>query len=500
MLNLMNKPGLFLRKPIHDAQKAAVRFGQPTFKKHLNAFHLVTIGIGAVIGAGIFIITGQAAANYAGPAVVLCFLIASCICFIAGLCYAELSSLIPVSGGSYTYSYVALGEFPAWIVGWSIFIQLLLTASAVAIGWSGYLTNFLEDFGLIIPASLANVPVLYDPKTGFEVSGALINLPAIIIVGLLTVLVSIGIRAAAYFNNAMVAIKLSSIILFIIIGIPFIQTDNWIPFVPENTGLFGQFGISGIFRGAGLVFFAYIGFDTISTLSQETVNPQKNVPIGTLGSLGVCTLLYILTALVMTGIASYTLLNVPDPMSVALNLIDTKWYWLRFAIKIAILAGLASVVLVMILGLTRILCAIGVDHLLPKAFAKVHPKRNTPIFTTYFVGIGIAAIAGFFPVDILGQLAAMATLFILSIVCLGVLFLHYRHPELKRPFKTPFKPFTPLIGIVACLSQMFCMPLITWIQFFGWHGIGMAIYFLYGKRKSRLQAKAREHVLGDTLY
>ncbi len=500
MVNFMNKPGLFLRKPIHDAQEASTKWGQPKLQKHLNAFHLITIGIGAVIGAGIFIITGQAAASYAGPAVVLCFLIASCICFIAGLCYAELSSLIPVSGGSYTYSYVALGEFPAWIVGWSIFIQLLLTASAVAIGWSGYLTNFLEDFGLIIPASVANVPVLYDPKTGFQVSGAFINLPAIIIVGLLTVLVSIGIRAAAYFNNAMVAIKLSSIILFIIIGIPFIQTNNWTPFIPDNTGLFGQFGISGIFRGAGLVFFAYIGFDTISSLSQETVNPQKNVPIGTLGSLGVCTLLYILTALVMTGIASYTLLNVPDPMSVALGLIDAKWYWLSFAIKIAILAGLASVILVMILGLTRILYAIGVDHLLPKAFARVHSKSNTPVFTTYVVGISTAAIAGFFPVDILGQIAAMATLFILSIVCLGVLLLHYRHPEIKRPFKTPLMPYTPLLGILACLSQMFCMPLITWIQFLCWHLVGIAIYFLYGMRKSRLQAKAREHTLGDTLY
>jgi APA family basic amino acid/polyamine antiporter len=248
------------------------------------------------------------------------------------------------------------------------------------------------------------------------------------------------------------------------------------------------------------VFFAYIGFDTISTLSQETVHPQKNVPIGTLGSLGVCTLLYILTALVLTGVASYTLLNVPDPMSIALNIIGIKLYWLSFVIKLAILAGLASVVLVMVLGLTRIIYSIGIDRLIPKAFAKIHPTTKTPLFTTYMVGIGVAAVAGFFPIDILGQLAAMATLFILSVVCLGVLLLRYRHPELKRPFKTPLVPFTPLLGIAACLFQMICMPLITWFQFLLWHVIGVAIYFFYGMRKSRLQEKAIEHTLGDTLY
>ncbi len=494
----MNKPGLFLRKPIADAQESSEEHHK--LKRHLNGFHLVTIGIGAIIGAGIFIITGQAAATYAGPAVVLCFLIASFICFLAGLCYAELSSLIPISGGSYTYSYVALGEFPAWIVGWSILIQLLVTASTVAIGWSGYLTSFLKDFGIHIPHSIAHVPLVYHPKTGLHFTESFVNLPAICIVGLLTVLVAIGIRAAAYFNNAMVAIKLSAILLFIFIGIPFIQAHNLTPFIPDNTGMFGQFGFSGILRGAGLVFFAYIGFDTISTLSQETVNPQKNVPIGTLGSLGVCTLLYILTALVLTGIASYTLLNVPDPMSIALNLIGIKWYWLSFIIKLAILAGLASVVLVMILGLTRIIYAIGLDRLLPKAFAKVNHKTNTPLFTTFVVGLAVAAVAGFFPIDILGQLAAMSTLFILAIVCLGVLLLRYHHPELKRPFKTPFVPFTPLLGIGACFLQMLFMPIITWAQLLCWHAIGMIIYFAYGKRKSRLQRKAVEHTLGHTLY
>lgn len=496
----MNRPGLFLRKPIADAQVTSEEEHPHKLRRHLGGFQLITIGIGAIIGAGIFIITGQAAANFAGPAVILCFLIASCICFIAGLCYAELSSLIPVSGGSYTYSYVALGEFPAWIVGWSILIQLLVTASTVAIGWSGYFTSFIKDFGLHIPVSISEIPLIYDPKTGLEWSESFVNLPAICIIALLTILVAVGIRAAAYFNNAMVAIKLSAILLFIVIGIPSIQTENWTPFIPENTGLFGHFGFSGILRGAGLVFFAYIGFDTISTLSQETVHPQKNVPIGTLGSLGVCTLLYILTALVLTGVASYTLLNVPDPMSVALDIIGIKLYWLSFVIKLAILAGLASVVLVMILGLTRIMYAIGADHLIPKAFAKISPKTNTPLFTTYMVGIAMALIAGFLPVDILGQLAAMSTLFILSIVCLGVLLLRYRHPELKRPFKTPWVPFIPLLGIAACVFQMLCMPLITWGQLVCWHALGILIYFGYSKRNSRLQAKAHEHALSETLY
>jgi len=496
----VNKAGLFLRKPITDVQEQPEEEGRVKFKRHLNGFHLITIGIGAIIGAGIFIITGQAAAAYAGPAVVLCFLIASCICFFAGLCYAELSSLIPVSGGSYTYAYVALGEFPAWIVGWSIFIQLLVTASTVAIGWAGYFTSFIKDFGLIIPASLAREPFAYDSKLGFYFTESFLNLPAIVFVGLLTMLISIGIRAAAYFNNAMVAIKLSAIILFIIIGIPYIQSSNWTPFIPENTGVFGQFGWSGIFRGAGLVFFAYIGFDTISSLSQETVHPQRNVPIGTLGSLGICTLLYILTALVLTGIASYTLLSVPDPMSIALNIIGMKLYWLSFIIKLAILAGLASVVLVMILGLTRIVYAIGKDQLIPKAFANVHAKTKTPLFSTYLVGLSIALVSAFFPMEMLGQLAAMTTLFILSIVCLGVLFLRYRHPELKRPFKTPLVPYIPLLGIGGCVLQMLFMPSFTWVQLVSWHVIGIILYFSYGKRKSRLQKMARGHHLSDTLY
>lgn len=487
-----------MRKPIADAQDTSEEHHK--LKRHLGGFHLVAIGIGAIIGAGIFIITGQAAATYAGPAVVLCFLIASLICFLAGLCYSELSSLIPISGGSYTYAYVALGEFPAWIVGWSILIQLLVTASTVAIGWSGYFTSFAKDFGLFVPESMANIPLIYDPKLGFQLTHSVVNVPAILIVAILSLLVSLGIRAAAYFNNAMVAIKLTAILLFICIGIPYINPENWSPFIPENRGDFGAFGWSGVFRGAGLVFFAYIGFDTISTLSQETVHPQKNVPIGTLGSLGVCTLLYILTSFVLTGVASYTLLNVPDPMSIALNIIGVKMYWFSFILKIAILAGLASVVLVMILGFTRIIFSIGIDRLIPKAFAKVHPGTKTPLFTTFVVGLAVAAVSGFFPIDILGQLAAMSTLFILSIVCLGVLFLRYRHPELKRPFKTPWVPFVPLLGISACVFQMLCMPLITWGQFFAWHMIGIVLYFLYGKRKSRLQQKAMEHKLGETLY
>lgn len=494
------KRGLFIRKPI----KGHFEEGQEKhgLKRHLKAYHLAAIGVGAIIGAGIFVITGQAAADYAGPSIVISFIIAAIICIFAGLCYAELSSLIPIAGGSYSYSYVAMGEFPAWIVGWAVIAQYLISASTVAVGWSGYCVSLLRDMGFRISDAFSHAPLTYSAKNGWGFSGALLNVPAMILIVLVTIFISMGIKAAARFNSIMVATKLSVIVLFIIIGIPHIHLENWTPFIPQNTGVFGEFGWSGILRAAGLVFFAYIGFDTVSTLAQEAVHPQKDLPRGILGSLGIATVAYIITALVLTGVASYTLLGVPDPISVGLRAMGPKFFWISFIVKLAILAGLASVVLVQLLGQTRVFFAIGKDRLLPAAFCKISPKTQTPIFSSVITGLIALVISGLFPINILGELVSMTTLFIFTIVCLGVLLLRYKHPEIHRPFKVPLVPFIPLAGIVACIAQMAFLPPVTWLQLFCWLLIGLAVYFAYSIRHSKIRKEAEEHHghTNDTLY
>ncbi len=477
---------LFVRKPI--SRQSFDETGEThQLKRHLNGFHLILIGIGAIIGAGIFVITGQAAADYAGPAVVLSFLIAASICLFAGLCYAELSSMIPVSGGSYSYSYVAMGEFPAWIVGWALTAQYLISASTVAVGWSGYFSSLMEDFGVLLLSSLSNAPVGYSPEAGWHWTGAFLNIPAMLLILVLGVLISVGIRAVAHFNHAMVGIKLSAILLFIALGIFYIDPANWHPLVPSNTGIFGQFGWSGILRASGLVFFAYIGFDTVSTLGQDSIRPQRDLPRGILGSLLVCTCAYILTSLVLTGVVSYTKLGVPDPMSVALNAMDPKLFWIKLIVKFAILAGLTSVVLVQLLGQTRIFYAISGDGLLPPAFSRVHPKTKTPLFTTLIIALVAMFIAGLFPINVLGQLVSMTTLFLFTIVCAGVWILRKRHPEFERSFRVPFVPWVPLTGILACVLQMLFLPLSTWIQMGLWVALGLAVYFSYGIKKSKIR-------------
>lgn len=456
-------------------------------KRHLKTFHLISIGIGAIIGAGIFVVTGSAAADYAGPSIVLSFAIAALICAFAGLCYAELSSMIPISGGSYSYAYIAMGEFPAWIVGWCATAQYVFSSSAVAVGWSGYFANLLKDFGIPLSAKFTQAPFVFG-ETLAE-SGAIMNLPAAILVFLVGVLISIGIRAVARFNHAMVFIKLATVVLFIILGIPYIQSENWFPFFPENTGVFGEFGLSGTFRAAGMLFFAYLGFDTVSTLSQDAVNPQKDVPKGILGSLFICTLAYILVSLVLTGVVSYKLLGVPDPMSVALNVAAAKLVWVKVLVKMAIIAGLASVVLVQLLAETRILFAMSKDGLLPSRFGKINKTTRTPIFASV-ITCGVAfVIAGLFSVDILSQLVSMTTLFIFAMVCLGVLILRYKHPEFQRGFKVPLVPYIPGFGMVACLGQMLFFPLTSWAILIGWLIVGLITYFCYGMKHSKLRAQ-----------
>jgi APA family basic amino acid/polyamine antiporter len=394
--------------------------------------------------------------------------------------------MIPISGGSYSYAYVAMGEFPAWLVGWAVTAQYLISASTVAVGWSGYFVSFLKDFHLTLPESISHAPIAYSMERGWEWTGAILNVPAIALTLILGLFVAVGIRAVTHFNNMMVVIKLSAIVLFLALGFSYIDSSNWSPFIPANTGIFGEFGWSGILRASGLVFFAYIGFDTVATLAQDAIRPQRDLPIGILGSLFICTLAYILTALVLTGVVSYTKLGVPDPMSVALNAME-KLFWLKIVVKLAILAGLASVVLVQMLGQTRIFYAIGKDGLLPPSFCHIQPKTKTPLFSSVVTGIAVLLVGGIFPINVLGQLVSMTTLFLFSIVCLGVWLLRKHHPEFKRAFKVPFVPFIPLAGIIACILQMLFLPMITWIQILLWLVLGLFVYFLYGMKNSKLR-------------
>ena len=479
--------GLFVKKTIKSLLDEAAD-SKHGLKRSLGALSLTTFGIGAIIGAGIFVLTGQAAAEYAGPGILISFIIAAMICVFAALCYAEFASLIPIAGSAYSYAYVTMGELTAWIIGWGLTMEYLFSAATVSVGWSGYFVSLFQDMGITIPACIANAPLSYDIVAGWKQTGALVNLPAILIVGIMGSLVALGIKAAASFNNVMVVIKMSVIVLFIGCGLVYINADNLTPLIPENTGVWGQFGFSGILRGAGVVFFAFIGFDALSTLAQEAKNPQRDLPIGMLGSLGISALVYIVIGVVLLGIVSFTMLNVPDPIAIAVNAMGAKFIWLRFVLKIAILAGLTSVVLVMVLGQARIFYTMAHDGLLPKAFGKIHDRFRTPFFTTMMVTLACAVFAGIFPVGILGQLTSMGTLLAFAIVCFGILVLRYKQPTLHRPFKTPFVPWIPLAGTLACIIQMIALPGITWVQLFIWMSIGCWIYFAYGTKHSKVQA------------
>lgn len=480
--------GLFAKKSIKALlDEAATKSGG--LKRTLGPLNLTMMGIGAIIGAGIFVMTGQAAAEYAGPGIVFSFLLAALVCVFVALCYAEFASLIPIAGSAYSYAYATMGEFVAWIIGWCVALEYLFSSATVAVGWSGYFSSLLGDWGITIPAAFANAPLAYDTIAGWHASGALINLPAVILVGLIGTLIAIGIEMAASVNTVLVFVKMVVILLFIACGIAFINVDNWQPFIPENIGVFGQFGWSGILRGAGVVFFAYIGFDAISTLAQEAKNPQKDMPIGMLGSLGISTIAYVIVALVLTGIVGYTLLAVPDPIAVAVNALGKNFLWMRLLVKVGILAALSSVVLVMLLGQTRIFYTMAHDGLLPKMFGKIHHRLRTPFLTSVAVTLICMVIAGLFPVGILGQLVSMGTLFIFAIVCFGILVLRYKQPLLHRPFKTPFVPFVPLLGTLSCLLLMFGLPSVTWGQMIGWLILGCFVYNAYGKKHSKVRNK-----------
>jgi len=497
--------------------------GEHGLKRALTASNLVFLGIGAIIGAGIFVLTGTAAAQFAGPAIVLSFVLAGLGCLFAGLCYAEFASMIPVAGSAYTYGYATLGEFVAWIIGWDLILEYLFAASTVAVGWSGYFTAFLTGIGIKGPPALTSAPfsvegthtlvrsqicvgadgaLAVDPVShtpiriadclsqGFQITHGILNVPAIALVLLLTTLLVIGIKESARFNNVIVIVKLAIVLAVIGFGIKYINTANWSPFIPPNTGEFGHYGWSGILRGAGVIFFAYIGFDAVSTAAQEAKNPQKDLPIGILGSLIVCTILYILMAAVMTGIAHYTELNVPHPVFVAIQKAGPGLAWLGFLVNVGAIAGLASVVLVMLMGQPRIFFSMSRDGLLPPVFSRVHPRFRTPWVATIITGSFAAVIAGLFPIGLLGELVSIGTLLAFVIVCAGIIVLRRVQPDLPRPFRTPFVPVVPILGIAICGYMMYGLPVDTWLRLLIWMAIGLAIYFVYGMRHSTLGKRA----------
>jgi basic amino acid/polyamine antiporter, APA family len=459
-------------------------------RRVLTATNLTTFGIGAIIGAGIFVLTGTVAATNAGPAVALSFVLAGLGCLFAGLCYAEFAAMIPIAGSAYTYAYATLGEFVAWIVGWNLVLEYMFGASTVAVGWSGHFVNFLQAYMPVSPA-WSQAPLQWNAATSHieRVPGGMINLPAVLLVAALTMLLVIGIKESARFNNIVVFIKVGIVILVIACGFAFVNASNWHPFIPPNTGHFGEFGWSGIARGAGLVFFAYIGFDAVSTAAQEAKNPQRDLPIGMLGSLAICTILYLLMALVMTGLVSYTQLNVPAPVVVALGAVP-KLKWLRLLTDLGVIVGLASTVLVMMMGQTRVAFSMARDGLLPSALGRVHPKYSTPYVVTIVVGAIGCLLAAFFPVGLLAELVNIGTLLAFVIVSAGVWVLRVRSPELPRPFRTPFVPVVPALGILFCFGLMLTLPGNTWIRFVVWSILGLAMYFGYGRVHSRAGAAA----------
>lgn len=480
---------IFKKKNITDIiAHSADGDGHGNLKRNLTATNLVTLGIGAIVGTGIFVITGTAAANFAGPALTISFIISAIGCIMAGLCYAEFASMLPVAGGVYSYSYITLGEVWAWFIGWILVLEYLFACSSVAVGWSGYMQSILVDWGIHIPYSLANATFDHTAE-GWVATGSIINFPAVFIVAVVSALLIGGIKQSAMVNNVIVVIKVVVILLFIAFGLSYIDTSNWVPYIPQNTGEFGHFGWSGILRGAGVVFYAYLGFDALSTAAQEAKNPQKDMPKGILISLIICALLYVVVTAVLTGMVNYKELGVAAPIALAIDRAGEGLAWLRPFIKLGAIVGLSSVILVMMLGQTRIYYAISKDGLLPKFLSKVHSKHGVPHRATAFACIITGLFAGLFPLTVLSELVSIGTLLAFTVVCLSVIVLRKTQPDLKRPFKTPLVPLVPLLGAGICILQMVSLPANTWIRLGGWLVIGAFIYFLYGVKNSTMKVK-----------
>lgn len=479
--------GLFIRKPL-DRLLAEASDSEKGLKKTLTAPALVALGIGAIIGAGLFSITGLAAANNAGPAITISFIVAAIGCAFAGLCYAEFASMIPVAGSAYTYSFATMGEFIAWIIGWDLVLEYAVGAATVAISWSRYLVKFLSDFGIHLDPSFTSSPF----------DGGLINIPAVAIVILMSLVLMRGTRESAFVNGLIVALKVSVVLIFIALGWQYIKPENYEPYIPANNGTFGEFGFSGIIRAAAIVFFAYIGFDAVSTAAQETKNPKRDMPIGILLSLGICTVLYILFAHVMTGVASYQAFAGKDgiaPVAVAIDHMGTTnpdgtltpdYPWLNTAIILAILAGYASVILVMLMGQSRVFFSMSKDGLIPKVFSDVHPRYRTPARNNFLFMLFVSVFAAFVPARVVGEMTSIGTLFAFILVCIGVIVLRNKMPEAPRAFRTPLVPLVPILGVITCLFMMVFLPLDTWIRLIVWMMIGFDMYLFYGMRNSHL--------------
>ena len=477
----MADQGLMTRKSVASIIAEA---GQHTLAKTLGPWSITALGIGCIIGAGIFVLTGTAAAHYAGPGIMLSFIVGGIACAFVGLCYAELAALLPVSGSTYTYTYATLGEIFAWIIGWDLILEYAMGASTVAVGWSGYIVSLLHNFGINIPPQYAAAPgTVFKLADGSTVAG-IVNVPAAFIILLLTAMLIGGTKESARLNNIMVAIKLFVVVAFILLGAGYVTTANWHPFVPDNTGTFGQFGWSGVMRGASVVFFAFIGFDAVSTAAQETKNPQTDMPIGILGSLLICTILYVAVSGVLTGLVPYTELGVPDPIAKAVDVIGLTWF--SVLIKIGALCGLTTVILVLLYGQSRIFFQIAKDGLLPKLFSDVHPTLGTPYKSQLMIGVIVAIVAALTPIDILGEMVSIGTLFAFVLVCGAVVYLRKSDADVLRPFRTPGVPVVPVLGIAFSLLLMGFLPWETWLRLIVWLVIGLVVYFVYGRSHSVL--------------
>lgn len=478
---------IWKRKPL-NVLLAEADESEKGLKKTLSATGLTALGVGAIIGAGLFSITGLAAATNAGPAITISFLVAALGCIFAGLCYAEFSSMIPVAGSAYTYSFATMGEFVAWIIGWDLVLEYAVGAATVSISWSRYLGKFLESYGIHLDTDFMLSP--------FE--GGIINIPAVVIVMIMSLVLMRGTKESAFVNGLIVALKVTVVLVFIALGWQYIRPENFTPYIPENTGTFGEFGFSGIIRAAAIVFFAYIGFDAVSTAAQEAKNPKRDMPIGILLSLGICTLLYILFAHVMTGVVNYQAFAGADgiaPVAIAIDamgpmgpggMITPAYPWLNSAILLAILAGYASVILVMLMGQSRVFFSMSKDGLMPKVFSEVHPKFRTPAKNNMLFMVLVSLFAAFVPARVVGEMTSIGTLFAFILVCVGVLIMRKKMPDAPRAFRTPLVPLVPILGVAVCLFMMVFLPLDTWIRLIVWMMIGFDLYLFYGMKNSYL--------------